>query len=75
MHSCNTGNNVPVHLEKANDIAKKITYERPKPGMWFGYDLSMPVMIPLIPRVQGYYTQALGSKVLHNDVSTLIADQ
>ena len=75
MHSCNTGNNVPVHLEKANDIAKKITYERPNPGMWFGYDLSMPVMIPLIPRVQGYYTQALGSKVLHNDVSTLIADQ
>lgn len=75
MHSCNTGNNVPVHLEEANDIAKKSTYERPNPGMWFGYDLNMPVIIPLIPRVQGYYTQALGSKVLHNDISTLIADQ
>lgn len=32
-------------------------------------------MIPLIPRVQGYYTQALGSKVFNNDVSTLIEDQ
>lgn len=75
MHSCNTGNNVPIHLEEANEIAKKSTYERPNPGMWFGSDLKMPVMIPLIPRVQGYYTQALGSKVLHNDVSTLIEDQ
>ena len=75
MHSCNTGNNVPIHLEEANEIAKKSTYERPNPGMWFGSDLKMPVMIPLIPRVKGYYTQALGSKVLHNDVSTLIEDQ
>lgn len=75
MHSCNTGNNVPVHLEEANEIAKKSTYERPNPGMWFGNDLGMPVMIPLIPRVQGYYSQALGSKVFHNDISTLIADQ
>ena len=75
MHSCNTGNNVPIHLEEANEIAKKSTYERPNSGMWFGSDLKMPVMIPLIPRVQGYYTQALGSKVLHNDVSILIEDQ
>ena len=75
MHSCNTGNNVPIHLKEANEIARKSTYERPNLGMWFGSDLSMPVMIPLIPRVQGYYTQALGSKVLHNDISTLIKDQ
>lgn len=75
MHSCNTGNNVPIHLDEANEIAKRSTYERVNPGMWFGNDLKMPVMIPLIPRVQGYYTQALGSKVLHNDVSTLIEDQ
>ncbi len=75
MHSCNTGNNVPVHLEEANEIAKKSTYERPNPGMWFGNDLNMPVMIPLIPRVQGYDAQSLGSKVCHSDVSTLIASQ
>lgn len=75
MHSCNTGNNVPVHLEEANEIARRSTYEKPKPGMWFGNDLNMPVMIPLIPRVQGYYTQALGSNVLHNNISTLISDQ
>ena len=75
MHSCNTGNNVPVHLYEANKIAKESTYERVNPGMWFGSDLNMPVMIPLIPRVQGYYTQALGSKVFHNDISTLKEDQ
>ena len=43
--------------------------------MWFGNDLNMPVMIPLIPRVQWYYTQALGSKIFHNDISGLINDQ
>lgn len=75
MHSCNTGNSVPIHLDEANEIAKRSTYERVNSGMWFGNDLKMPVMIPLIPIVQGYYTQALGSKVLHNDVSTLIEDQ
>ena len=61
-------------LRLANEIAKRSTYASPNPGMWFGYGLGMPVMIPLIPRVQGYYTQALGSKVFENDVSTLIAD-
>lgn len=75
MHSCNTGNNVPIHLDEANEIVRKSTYERLDSGMWLGSDLSMPVMIPLIPRVQGYYTQALGSRVLHNDISTLIDDQ
>lgn len=74
MHSCNTGNNVPVHLEEANEIAKERTYQL-NPGMWIGSDLNMPVMIPLIPRVQGYYTQALGSRILHNDISSLIIDQ
>lgn len=43
--------------------------------MWFGNDLNMPVMIPLIPRVQWYYTQALGSKIFHNEISGLINDQ
>lgn len=75
MHSCNTGNNVPIHLNEAIDIAKRSTYEKPNPGIWFGNDLKMPVMIPLIPRVQGYYTQALGSNIVHNDISTLIEDQ
>ncbi len=75
MHSCNTGSEVPVHLEEANEIAKRSTYERPNPGMWFGNDLHMPVLIPIIPRIQGYYTQGLGSRVFHNDVSYLIADQ
>lgn len=75
MHCCNTGFNVPIHLDEANEIAKRSTYEKPNPGMRIGNDLKMPVIIPLIPRVQGYYTQALGSNILHNDISTLIEDQ
>lgn len=75
MHSCNTGNNVPVHLEEASEIARRSTYEKPNPGMWIGNDLNMPVIVPLIPRIQGFYTQALGSKVFNSDISTLIADQ
>ncbi len=74
MHSCNTGNNVPVHLEEANDIAKKSTYERPNPGIWFGSDLNMPVLIPLIPRIRGYYTQSLRRQVFKNDISALIEE-
>lgn len=74
FHCCNTGNNVPIHLNDANEIAKRSTYNL-NPGMWFGSDLNMPVLIPLIPRVQGYYTQALGSMVFHNDVSFLVFDQ
>ncbi len=75
MHSCNTGNNVPIHLEEANEIVKKSTYERPNFGMNLGNDLNMPVLIPLIPRVRSYYTQTLGSMVYHNDVSILLEDQ
>lgn len=71
MHSCNTGGNVPVHLDEANEIARKSTYEKYGPGMWLGSDLNMPVMTPLIPRVQYYYTQALGSRVYKNDISHL----
>jgi len=45
--------------------------------MWIVNYLNIPVIIPLIPRVQGYYTQALGSNIFHNDLSslTLIEDQ
>lgn len=34
----------------------------------------MPMLIPLFPRVRGYYTQALGSYVYNNDISQLILD-
>ena len=75
LHSCNTGFNVPVHLDEANDIAKNSTYRHVDYGFFLSLDLKMPLLVPLIPRVQGYYTQALGSRVLHNDVSFLIEDQ
>lgn len=75
MYGCNTASNVPIHLEDANRIARDSTTKDKTNGMWLGYDLKMPVLTPLFPRVEGYYTQALGSQVLHNDVSTLIADQ
>lgn len=84
VHSCNTGGagvtngkldrtKTVIHLSEGNEAAKLSTIEL-NPGMWFGSDLKMPVLTPLIPRVQGYYTQALGSKVFENDVSTLIED-
>ena len=74
LHSCNTGGNVPIHLDEANDIAKRSTYERPNLGMCFGAVLNMPVMIPLIPRIQGYYTQSLRRMPFLNDVSDLISE-
>ena len=84
VHSCNTGGagvkdgkldrtRTAIHLSEGNEAARLSTIKM-NPGMWFGSDLKMPVLTPLIPRVQGYYTQALGSKVFENDVSTLIAD-
>ena len=71
MYSCNTGGNVPIKLDEAIDIAKKSTYTRPHPGIWHGSNLNLPVLIPLVPRVRSYYTQALGSAVFKNDVSFL----
>ena len=84
VHCCNTGgagvtdgkldNTKPaIHLSEGNKAALLSTLKI-NPGMWLGSDLKMPVLIPLIPRVRGYYTQALGSKVFENDVSTLIED-
>ena len=45
--------------------------------MWIINYLNIPAIIPLIPRVQDYYTQTLGINIFHNDLSslTLIEDQ
>ena len=45
--------------------------------MWIINYLNILAIIPLIPRVQGYYTKALGINIFHNDLSslTLIEDQ
>lgn len=75
MRSCNTGGNVPIHLDEAIKIAEESTYARPNPGALLASELNMPVMIPLIPRIRGYYTQAFGSYIYNNDVSYLIEDQ
>lgn len=74
VNCCNTGNNVPSHLEEANEIAKNSVINMNQ-GMWRASNLKMPVLIPLFPRVKGYYTQALGSKVYNNDFSGLIERQ
>lgn len=84
VHCCNTGGagvkdgkldntKTAIHLSEGNEAARLSTIKI-NPGMWFGSDLKMPVLTPLIPRVQGYYTHALGSKVFENDASTLITD-
>lgn len=72
MHSCNTGNHVPIHMTDAIEIAKKSTYERPNHGMVLGNELKMPIMIPLIPRIEYFYTQALRRSVYNNDMTDLI---
>lgn len=60
-----------LHLSEGNEAARLSTIEF-NPGMWFGSDLKMPVLTPLIPRIDGYYTQAMGSMVYGNDISYLI---
>ena len=75
MHSCNTGGNVPVKLSDAINIAKTSLYERPNSGTWISSSTKLPVLIPLVPRIQGYYTQAFGSQIYHNDPTPLINDQ
>lgn len=61
-----------LHLSEGNEAARLSTIEF-NPGMWFGSDLKIPVLTPLIPRIDGYYTQAMGSMVYGNDISNLIA--
>ena len=79
VHCCNTGgaktkddeldtSSVAIHLFEGN-IAVKLSTIKLNPGLWYGSDLKMPVLTPLIPRVRGYYTHALGSMVYKNDVS------
>ena len=84
VHSCNTGgagvrngkfdiSRTAIHLSEGNEAARLSTIKM-NPGMWYGSDLKMPVLTPIIPRVQGYYTHALGSKVYESDIYTLILD-
>ena len=84
VHCCNTGgatingdeldeSHTAIHLFEGNKAAKLSTIKL-NPGMWYGSDLKIPVLTPLIPRVRGYYTQALGSMVYKNDASYLEED-
>ena len=40
-------------------------------GKMLAHSLNIPVITPLVPRVVGYYTQAMGSYVFNNDTSYL----
>lgn len=84
VHCCNTGGagvtsgkldgrKSAISLSEGNE-AVKLSAMQLDFGIWLGSDLKIPVLIPLIPRVRGYYTQDLGSKVLKNDISGLIED-
>lgn len=84
VHCCNTGgfgvkdekldeSRIAIHLEEGIEAAKISTIYINQ-GMIYGYDLKMPVLTPLIPRVRGYYTQSLGSRIFKNDISFLIKD-
>ena len=84
VHCCNTGGkgvkdgkldnskSAVTSLDEANEAARLSSTMNA--GMVYAWDLKMPVLTPIIPRVRGYYTHALGSKVFNNDVSTLIED-
>lgn len=84
VHCCNTGgfgvkdekldeSRIAIHLEEGIEAAKISTIDINQ-GMIYGYDLKMPVLTPLIPRVRGYYTQSLGSRIFKNDLAFLIKD-
>ena len=81
MHACNTGGKSLIeganayHLADANEASKRLSYSRPNSLMWVASELKMPIITPLIPRVVGYYAQALGSSIRNNDLSGLISDQ
>ena len=82
VHCCNTGgygvtdgnldsSKRAIHLDEANEAAKISSLGG---HLNYGYELKMPVLTPLIPRVQGYDTHFFGSRVYNNDISNLIED-
>jgi len=60
-----------VHLDEAYETAKISSLGG---HLQYGFDLKIPVLTPLIPRFQGYYTHFLSSMVYNSDVSGLIQD-
>ena len=82
VHCCNTGGagitdgkldrTKPSITLEDGELAAKLQSFSPNEALWCGYDLKMPVLTPLFPRVRGFYTHYLTSKVYNNDVSDLI---
>lgn len=60
-----------IHLDEAYEASQISSLGG---HLQYGFDLKIPVLTPLIPRVQGYYTHFLSSMVYNNDVSDLIQD-
>lgn len=82
VHCCNTGgygvtngtldsSKRAIHLDEANEAAKISSLGG---HLNYGYELKIPVLTPLIPRVQGYDTHFFGSRVYNNDISYLVED-
>lgn len=81
FHATNTGGcgvvdgklarNKPAYTLEEGEEAAKLESYYPYEAFWSGFDLKMPVITPIIPRIYGYYTHALGSMVFNNDVSVL----
>lgn len=71
VHCINTGNKAPYTLNKAIEVAKE-SATKVDFGMQLANDLKIPMLMPLFPKIKSFYTQALGSAVFNNDVSTLV---
>ncbi len=70
LGACNSSYTNSSTLKDAQDVVEK-SVKNYNLSMWLANDLKMPMMTPLIPRVYGFLSQALGSRVLNNDISLI----
>ncbi len=70
LGACNSSYTNSFNLKDALKVASESTCEQ-NLSMWLASDLKMPLLTPHIPRVHGFFAQALGSRIYKNDVSLI----
>lgn len=65
-HACNTGIDSNSYAQAQFDAKKGINEDL---ELYLAYSSGQPLLVPFIPRVDGYYTQGLTDKVIYNDSS------
>ena len=61
----------PAITLSEGEAAAKLESLRGNELVWCSNDLKMPILTPLFPRIRGFYTHNLGSKIYNNDISYL----